>query len=274
MQIEFLRRDGKLYFSENRSREKKYLKIDTSINHFYSDIGKYIEMMEKEGEIIEQIEETILPANPSKILCPALNFRSHSGETNQKNPDFPYFFPKFITSLTSFNSDIIKPKSVKKLDYEGEIAAIIGKKLKDADLKESSESIVAYAVVNDVSSRDIQNQYSEGLGKNWIMGKASDTFLPISSSVYVGDINSFDIITSVNGEIRQNGNTEDMIFSFPEMASYISKFVTLIPGDIILSGTPSGVANSGKFPFLKKGDVVKVESKEIGYISNQVKESD
>ncbi|MGP6239118.1 fumarylacetoacetate hydrolase family protein [Cuniculiplasma sp. SKW4] len=274
MQIEFLKNNGKLSPCICQGNGKKYLKMDISINQFYSDIKKYTEMIEKEGEWIEQTGETVLPVNPSKILCPALNFRSHSGETNQKTPNFPYFFPKFITSLTSFDSDIIKPRSVVKLDYEGEIAAVIGKRLRDASLKQSSESIAAYAVVNDVSARDIQNQYSEGLGKNWIMGKASDTFLPISASVYFGDINSFDIITSVNGEIRQNGNTEDMIFSFPEMISYISKFVTLIPGDIILSGTPSGVANSGKFPFLKNGDIVRIESKEIGYISNRVKDSD
>ncbi len=274
MQISFYKKGGKLFCCINNSGEKKCLELDTSINQFYSNYDSLIQKIERDGKDMDQSTKPVIPVTPSKILCPALNFRSHSGETGQKTPDFPYFFPKFITSLTGYNSEIIKPKSVKKLDYEGEIAAIIGKRLKDANTKESTHSIAAYAVVNDVSSRDIQNQLSEGLGKNWIMGKASDTFLPISSTVYCGDQESFNIRTHVNGEIRQNGNTDDMIFSFPEMISYISKYITLIPGDIILSGTPSGVANSGKFPFLKEGDMVKVESDGIGYLSNRVKSSD
>jgi 2-keto-4-pentenoate hydratase/2-oxohepta-3-ene-1,7-dioic acid hydratase in catechol pathway len=213
---------------------------------------------------------SIIPINPSKILCPALNFKTHSKETNQKNPDFPYFFSKMSNAITSYNEKVIKHKGVEKLDYEGEIAAIIGKKTYMATSSEARSNIGGFAVVNDVSARDYQNQFSENLGKNWIMGKTADTFLPISNSVFLGNEEEFDINTEVNGQKRQAGKTSDMIFTFSEMISYLSKGITLYPGDMILSGTPEGVAASGKYSFLKTGDVVKISSEKIGFVENTI----
>ena len=273
MQICFIKENGKIFpaIVEGKSIRKDLREVD--INHFYSEMGKRIEKIEKDGIMIDSFD-TIIPVNPSKILCPALNFREHSSETKQKNPDFPYFFPKFPSTITSHNGHIIRPEGVQKLDYEGEIAVIIGKKIKNGNMEESKNSIGAYVVVNDVSARDLQNQFSPNLGKNWIMGKAADSFLPVSSTLYVGDEENFNIITEVNGEKRQDGNTDDMIFSFSQMIEYLSREITLYPGDMILSGTPSGVAASGKFPFLKDGDIVSVRSDLIGKIENRVYSSD
>ena len=159
-------------------------------------------------------------------------------------------------------------------EYEGEIAAIIGKKIKSADEKTAEESICALAVVNDVSARDYQEQISPPFGKNWVMGKAADSFLPISSWIKLYEGDPVEFTTEVNGEIRQKGNTKDMIFPFRKLISYVNKFVTLYPGDMILSGTPDGVAKSGKYPYLKNGDTVKVQSSGIGYIENVVTEFD
>ena len=274
MRIGFSSSRGMIYPVLIAGEKVKFLERNIQINDFYANIERFLDELESNGTMVENAGNTVIPVNPSKILCPALNFTDHSGETGQKSPEFPYFFPKFPSSVTSYDSDIIRPGPVRKLDYEGEIAAIISRKTRDAGIQASSQSIAGYAVVNDVSARDIQNQFSEGLGKNWIMGKAADTFLPVSSQVYIGKEDDLDIRTSVNGAERQNGNTGQMIFSFPEMISYISKFITLFPGDMILSGTPPGVAMSGKYPFLEDGDVVRVESKKIGYISNMVRDND
>jgi 2-keto-4-pentenoate hydratase/2-oxohepta-3-ene-1,7-dioic acid hydratase (catechol pathway) len=208
--------------------------------------------------------------HPSKILCPALNFKSHSGETKQKNPQFPYFFSKFQNAIIPWNGKIKCHNDIRKLDYEGEIAAIIGRIAYGIPEDKAHEYIGGYAVVNDVSARDFQSQYSENLGKNWIMAKASDTFLPISNTVFLGTAENFNIRTEVNGELRQNSNTDEMIFSFPYMVSYLSQHITLLPGDIILSGTPEGVAASGKYPFLKHNDIVKISSEKIGVIENMI----
>ncbi|MHB1440183.1 MAG: fumarylacetoacetate hydrolase family protein [Cuniculiplasma sp.] len=239
------------------------------VNEFYSSALNGVDPSTFSAENKSTLDY-IIPVNPEKILCPALNFKTHSSETNQKTPEFPYFFSKFKNALLSSNGQIMKHPGVEKLDYEGEIAAIIGKKTHNVSKSNAQQSIVGFAVVNDVSARNFQNQFSENLGKNWIMAKAADTFLPVSREVFIGEEKEFDIRTEVNGELRQNGNTGDMIFSFSQMIAYLSKNFTLEPGDMILSGTPSGVAASGKFKFLEKGDRVKISSRKIGSIDNEI----
>lgn len=269
MQIEIVSENGINFpIAYENGIVKKGKKI-SNLNKFYSELKKNLNFAEF-VEISPKNFITSIPVEPGKILCPALNFRNHSTETEQKSPEFPYFFPKFSNALLPFNGKIIKHKGIEKLDYEGEIAAIIGRKTYNVSKSEAQNSIVGFAVVNDVSARDYQNQFSPNLGKNWIMGKAADTFLPVSKTVFVGEEEGFSIRTFVNGESRQNGNTKEMIFSFAEMISYISKNITLEPGDMILSGTPAGVAASGKYPYLKKGDVVKIESEKIGNLENVV----
>ncbi len=247
-------RNGQFYRSEALS----------SPNQIFTGMLKFTEKTEQN---MDQ-RNFLIPVKPSKIICPALNFRSHSVETNQKPSEFPYFFAKYENAILQWNGKIKHHKAIKKLDYEGEIAAIIGKKAYCISENEAYNYIGGYAVVNDVSARDLQAQYSDNLGKNWIMAKSADTFLPISKTVFLGHKEDFNIKTEVNGELRQNGDTSEMIFSFGSMVSYLSQLLTLLPGDMILSGTPEGVANSGKYPFLKHGDSVKISSDKIGCVEN------
>ncbi len=269
MQIEIVSENGNLFpIAYENGSVKKGRKI-SNLNKFYKELSENINSAEfVQGDT--KSYTSVIPVNPGKILCPALNFKNHSAETVQKSPEFPYFFPKFSNSLIPFNGKILKHEGIKQLDYEGEIAAIVGKRTSKASRSEAQNSIVGFAVVNDVSARDYQNQFSPNLGKNWIMGKAADTFLPVSKTVFIGKEEEFSIKTFVNGEIRQDGNTKDMIFSFADMVSYISKNITLEPGDMILSGTPAGVAASGKYPYLGKGDMIRIESEKIGKLENVV----
>lgn len=269
MKIEIVTENGNLFpFAYEDENVKKGKKI-SNLNKFYKEIKENVNSIEFKESSMEN-HSTAIPVCPGKILCPALNFRNHSAETEQKNPEFPYFFPKFSNALIPFNGKILKHVGIEQLDYEGEIAAIIGRKTFMASRKEAQDSIVGFAVVNDVSARDYQNQFSPNLGKNWIMGKSADTFLPVSNTVFIGKEEEFSIKTHVNGEARQDGNTRDMIFPFAEMISYISRNITLEPGDMILSGTPAGVAASGKYPYLKKGDMVRIESDKIGKLENVI----
>lgn len=249
-----------------QERDHKFYSSETihSVNEIFTGSIKF--NMESDKNFTNVKLE--IPVQPSKILCPALNFKSHSSETKQENPKFPYFFPKFENAIIPWNERIKCHSDIQKLDYEGEIAAIIGKKAYGIPKEDASQYIGGYAVVNDVSARDFQAQYAVNLGKNWIMSKAADTFLPISSTVFLGEYEKFNIKTEVNGQVRQNSDTDDMIFSFPDMVSYLSQHITLLPGDMILSGTPEGVAASGKYPFLKHNDIVKISSDKIGMIEN------
>ena len=272
MNISFLRKGDHYFPILKVGNEKRILKENVDLNNFYANINHYTKLYEELEPV--DIEPGTIPVYPGKILCPSLNFMTHSAETKQKVPEYPYFFTKFRDTITGWNSHILKHREMRQLDYEGEIAAIIGKKIKSADEKTAEESICALAVVNDVSARDYQEQISPPFGKNWVMGKAADSFLPISSWIKLYEGDPVEFTTEVNGEIRQKGNTKDMIFPFRKLISYVNKFVTLYPGDMILSGTPDGVAKSGKYPYLKNGDTVKVQSSGIGYIENVVTEFD
>ncbi|MHB8371900.1 MAG: fumarylacetoacetate hydrolase family protein [Thermoplasmataceae archaeon] len=215
-----------------------------------------------------------VPVRPSKILLPAINFRAHSEESKTNPPKKPYFFSKFSNALVPHLGNIIKPSAVKYLDYEGEIGVVIGKRIKAATEKTAIESIFGYTICNDISARDYQNDYHEGLGKNWLLGKASDTFLPTGPSVKImnASVPDFKIQTFVNDEKRQEGYLHDMIFSFSKLIVEASRFITLEPGDMITSGTPSGVAMGGSGRFLNDADSVKITVDEIGILENKIRE--
>ncbi|MHB1492453.1 MAG: fumarylacetoacetate hydrolase family protein [Thermoplasmataceae archaeon] len=239
--------------------------INLAISHLFEKIPEGIPIYE--GEINEDV-----PVAPEKIFLPAINFRSHSEETRTQAPKKPYFFTKHLNALVGNGGNVLKPKDVKYLDYEGEIAVIIGKKIKSANLKSASEAIFGYTLCNDISARDYQNDFQERLGKNWILGKASDTFLPIGPRILIksDDEPDFNIKTYINEEKRQDGYLHDMVYSFPALISEVSKFITLVPGDIITSGTPSGVAMGGSGRFLENGDRMHVIAEGIGRLTNTV----
>ena len=209
---------------------------------------------------------------PPKIICLGLNYRDHAAETGKDIPKEPIIFMKPHTAIIGPNKEIIKPSFVKQLDYEGELAIIIGKKCKNVPVSEAENYIFGYSVINDVSAREIQ--FGD---KQWTRGKSFDTFAPIgpciTTEAQLRDTSNLSIRTWVNSEARQNGTTKNMVFSVNEIVHHMSRVMTLEPCDIIATGTPSGVGMAMKpQKWLRHGDVVRIEIEGIGVLENIVKE--
>ena len=200
---------------------------------------------------------------PSKIICVGLNYRKHADETNAAYPEVPILFNKFNNTLTGNQSEIAVPQVTEKLDYEVELGVVIGKTAKNVSKEEALDYVFGYCTANDLSARDLQMRTQQ-----WLLGKTCDDFSPIGpylvTSDEIKDPQDLALKTFVNGEIRQNSNTSDMIFSCDEIISYISQHMTLEPGDLILTGSPAGV---GK---LSAGDEVEVEILGYSRVKNPV----
>jgi len=219
-----------------------------------------------------KIKKFLPPLFPNKIFLPAVNFRSHSSETSMTPPKSPYFFSS--NSVVGPEDYIIIPRDLKRVDYEGEIGIIIGKRGKYIKKEDAIDYVFGYTIVNDVSFRDYQFPELHPYGLNWVMGKALDTGLPIGPWIVTKDeIKNFKlrIITRLNGQVVQDGNTEDMIFSVEDLISYLSQGITLEPGDVITTGTPAGVAEFTGKKYLEDGDVIEVEVEKIGVLRNYVR---
>jgi len=211
-------------------------------------------------------------ASPPKILCLGLNYASHVEETEEKKPDQPVVFMKPNTTIIGPDDAIIKRSFVEQLDYEAELAIVIGKQAKDIPISKASKYVFGYTILNDVSARDFQFK-----GSQWTPGKSFDTFAPIGPCIttnkQLSNINNLKIKTWVNEELRQDGNTRDMIFNISEIVSFLSRIMTLKPCDIIATGTPSGVGMAMRpQKWLNKGDKVKIEIEGIGILENTVEE--
>lgn len=210
--------------------------------------------------------------NPGKIICVGLNYRKHAEETGSPIPQSPILFTKFNNALAGDQEDIALPKLSQKVDYEAELAIVIGKTTKDVSKEEALDYVFGYCNANDLSARDLQMRTSQ-----WLLGKSCDGFAPLGPYLVtadeVGDPNNLVIKALVNGELRQNSNTNDMIFYCDEIISYISQHLTLQPGDVILTGTPEGVV-LGYPPeqqiYLKDGDVVTIEIEKLGSLTNRL----
>lgn len=209
---------------------------------------------------------------PSKIICVGLNYRRHAEETNAKIPTSPILFNKFDNTLTGHLADIPLPRTSSKVDYEVELCMVIGKTAKYVTKEQALDHVFGYTVVNDISARDLQLRTSQ-----WLLGKSCDSFSPLGpylvSADEVGNPNDLNLKLSVNGEVRQNSNTSDMIFHCDEIVSYISQHMSLYPGDIILTGTPEGVVlgyPEEKQVYLKDGDVMVVEIEKLGTLQNRM----
>jgi 2-keto-4-pentenoate hydratase/2-oxohepta-3-ene-1,7-dioic acid hydratase in catechol pathway len=211
-------------------------------------------------------------AFPPKIICLGRNYADHSKEMKGPPVLEPVIFIKPHTSIIGPNEKIIKPSFVKELDYEGELAIIIGKKAKDITISQAESCIFGYTIFNDVSARDFQ--YKDG---QWTRGKSFDTFAPIGPSIttkaQLPNTSNLSLKTWVNDELRQNATTRNMMYNTSEIVHYLSRFMTLEPCDIIATGTPAGVGHAMKPPrYLKDGDVVRIEIEGIGVLENTVKE--
>jgi 2-keto-4-pentenoate hydratase/2-oxohepta-3-ene-1,7-dioic acid hydratase in catechol pathway len=211
-------------------------------------------------------------AFPPKIICLGWNYIDHAAETKVTLPDEPVIFMKPHTAIIGTGESIIKRPFVKELDYEGELAIVMGKKAKDVPVAEAADCIFGYTIFNDVSARDYQFK-----DKQWTRGKSFDTFAPtgpcITTRNQLSDTGNLSIRTWVNGELRQDGSTRDMVFNVPQIIYHLSRVITLEPSDIIATGTPSGVGMAMKPPkWLKNGDVVRIEIEGIGFLENSVEE--
>jgi 2-keto-4-pentenoate hydratase/2-oxohepta-3-ene-1,7-dioic acid hydratase in catechol pathway len=208
--------------------------------------------------------------DPDKIVCVGLNYVEHAAEASLQVPTVPVLFAKFRNSLVGPQGEIVLPGFSTAIDYEGELAVVIGTRCKDAGEAEALSYVGGYAAFNDVSARDIQMQTSQ-----WIAGKAIDTFAPMGPGIMpaaeIPDPQTLALTTRVNGMTLQKGHTSEMIFSVARLIAHISSLMTLEPGDIIATGTPSGVGFKRVPPvFLKEGDLVEVEIERVGLIQNRV----
>lgn len=198
-------------------------------------------------------------ARPSKIVCVGLNYADHARETGATPPPEPVLFFKSTTALVGPDDDIVIPKNSTKTDWEVELAVVIGKQASYVEEADAHEYIAGYALHNDVSEREFQLERSG----TWDKGKGCDTFAPVGPFLAtpdeIGDVDNLRLWLSVNGQMMQDGTTANLIFKIPFLISYISQFMTLLPGDIISTGTPAGVGLGFKPPvYLKPGDVVEL----------------
>ena len=219
---------------------------------------------------LDDIELLTPLSNPSKIICLAFNYYDHAKDAGLTPSYEPVIFLKPRTALNNPYNDILCPGNVQRLDYEAEIAVIIGKTTKKVSEDEAINSIFGYMIFHDVSARDIQFQ-----DKQFTRGKSIDTFAPcgpwITTKDEIKDPQNLKIITKVNGEVRQNSTSSKMVIPIKKIISSLSQLITIEPGDIISTGTPAGVAMSMNDPkYLKDGDLVEISIENLGTIRNKV----
>ena len=208
--------------------------------------------------------------DPEKIICIGLNYHDHAKEVGATPPKSPIFFAKYANSLIGPTDDVVPPRDTSKVDYEAEVAVVIGRRGRYIEAENALDHVFGAMAFNDVSARDLQlaNQL-------WTGGKAIDTFGPcgpaLVSTDAIGDLQNLRVRTRVAGDVLQDGNTSSMIFSVREIIAFLSRIMTLEPGDIIATGTPAGVAGAHDPPrFLNSGDVVEVDIEHIGTLRNRV----
>ena len=217
--------------------------------------------VEETGERIAYASCRLLPpVAPGKILCVGLNYRTHIEETHSQTPSSPVIFMKPSTALIANGQPIRYPSLSKHVDYEGEMAVIIGRQARNVSADEAREAIFGYTCANDVSARD--HQPADG---QWILAKGFDTFLPLGPVVETqADPGAMTLTTRLNGTVVQQDSTAQLIFGAYELVAYLSRFMTLMPRDVILTGTPSGIGQ------IHPGDRVTVDISSIGTLENTV----
>jgi 2-keto-4-pentenoate hydratase/2-oxohepta-3-ene-1,7-dioic acid hydratase in catechol pathway len=266
--------DGKKLITRSEIQDQTGIPIPSSIKEFmFKGWLEEIKEHQRKLEYVQKVEEVELLAplpNPPKIICLAFNYYDHAKDAGLTPSDEPVIFMKPRTALNSPYSDIICPSFVKRLDYEAEIAAIIGKDTKKASIDQSVDAIFGYMVMHDVSARDIQFK-----DKQFTRGKSIDTFAPcgpwITTKDEISDPQKLEIITKVNGELRQKSSSVNMVIPIKKIIASLSSIMTMEEGDIISTGTPAGVAMSMKEPkYLRDGDIVEISIENLGTIRNRV----
>ena len=202
---------------------------------------------------------------PTKIVCIGWNYRSHVKELESELPREPTVFLKPPSCLIRDGDDIVIPAGITNVQHEVELAVVFGRRCKDVPEDEALSSISHVAVFNDVSARDMQTE-ARRTGNTWDLSKGIDTFGPMSEPVPIGDIDvqDLDLTLTVNGEVRQSGNTGNMIFTVPKLIAYVTRFMTMEQGDVLITGTPEGVSE------IRPGDTVVAEVPGVGRLENRV----
>lgn len=276
---------GQVYvFLEEWARERNVpLTIEelfehTDVNGYANELSGLFQSHRAETEVFSSVDlEFVAPVpNGKKIICVGLNYKKHVEESDMTLPSVPLLFSKFGNSLAGHNEVVKHPTFTNQMDYEAEVCVVMGRQARNVSKDSALNYVFGYANANDLSARDAQFVTSQ-----WLLGKTCDGFCPVGPSVVttdeIVDPTALDIHCSVNGETRQSSNTSYMIFSFPELIAYISKHITLEPGDIILSGTPEGVVfgmPKEERVWLKPGDEVVVEVAGLGKLCTVVGQSE
>lgn len=260
--IRFIDETGKTRFGAAHSDGGATL-IEGDIYGEFRDSGRRVE-----------VKKLLAPIDPVAILCIGLNYRRHAEEGKQPIPEHPVLFMKSTSSVQNPGDAIVLPRRLRSdsVDYECELAVVIGKACKNVDRSRALDYVLGYTCANDVSARDWQMKKGGG---QWCRGKTFDTFCPLGPVLVAKDEianpNALSIKTILNGEVMQDWNTNDMIFDVPTLIEFLSGSTTLLPGTVILTGTPHGVGGARNPPvFLKPGDAITVEIEAIGALSNRV----
>jgi acylpyruvate hydrolase len=206
--------------------------------------------------------------NPGKLICIGLNYRDHAAEAEMAAPAEPVVFAKLANTVNGPYSPIRMPRGSEQIDYEGELGVVLGKTCKGVKEADALDYVAGYLAVNDVSARDVQHRNGQ-----WVLGKSPDGFAPMGPALVtadeVGDPQQLDLRTRIGNEVVQSANTREMIFPVAHLISFISEFVTLEPGDVIATGTPSGVGGAQEPPrWLRAGETVRVEFPRLGALAN------
>ena len=211
---------------------------------------------------------------PGKFICIGLNYRDHAAESNMPIPERPVIFSKFSTCVIAPGEPVVIPKGSQQVDYEAELAFVIGRHAKNIKASQAYDYVLGYTAVNDVSARDFQ--FADG---QWQRGKSCDTFAPMGQTIVTTDVipdpHKLSIKLVLNGQTMQDSNTDQLIFGVPELIEFLTESITLEPGDVIATGTPPGVGFARKPPvFLKPGDQMEVLIEGIGGLGNPVAASE
>ena len=222
--------------------------------------------------LVDEASLTLGPSvpNPGKIVCVGLNYRKHAEETGAAIPTSPVLFSKFLNTIAAPDEDVPLTDAATQYDYEVELAVVMGDTTKNVSAADALNTVFGYSAANDLSARDLQTRTSQ-----WLLGKTMDKFMPIGpylvTTEEVPDPQKLAIRTWLNGDLRQNSNTDDMIFPVAEIVSYISRHFTLEPGDVIITGTPEGVIlGMAEKRWMAPGDVIEVEVEGLGKLRNRM----
>jgi len=257
--------------------------LDSSQNEKFASLRSDDTALEISGDIFgafrvtdktAQVAKLLAPIVPSNLLCIGLNYRQHAAETKLPIPEYPVLFMKATSAVQNPGDPIVLPRRLRsdQVDYECELAVVIGRKCKNVSRETALAYVLGYTCANDVGARDWQFKWG---GAQWCRGKTFDTFAPLGPCLVTpADIpnpNALDLQLDINGEVLQRSNTSDMIFDIQRQIEFLSGSTTLLPGTVIMTGTPQGVGVARKPQrFLKPGDVVTIAIEKIGSLTNPV----